>query len=378
MTKSNRLQSLDVLRGFDLCLLFCIGGIIVKASEAFQLPWLKAVAEQCEHVRWEGFYVWDQIMPLFMFMAGVSIPFAFTKYRRDNWSDKQIYWRIGKRFIILWILGMVCQGNLLTFIPGEFKWYSNTLQTIALGYAVSAVLYLNTKPKTQIIIAIALMLLYWAAMMFIRVDGYGGGDFSKNGNLAEWVDRTVMGYSRHCTQRNPDGSFTFPTWYRYTWLLSSLNFIVTVMSGMFAGEVLIKKDKTGNQKALFLITLGAICIALGLLWGLQMPIVKKIWTSSMTLFSSGISFVLMGAVYWYVDVKHWKGLGWLTVFGMNSIFVYMLPNFVSMSGIAGRFLSGLQNYIPEPTYLFWRELAGAVLLYFLLKLMRDKGIFLKA
>jgi len=376
--ENKRLKSLDVLRGLDLFLLFCLGGMIVSGAKAFEWPWLTALAEQCEHVEWEGYQLWDQIMPLFMFMAGVSIPFAFSKYREESRSKKQIYFRIGKRFVILWVFGMICQGNLLTFIPGEWKWYSNTLQTIAVGYLASSLLFLHTKPKTQIVTAILLTLLYWAAMTFIKVDGWGGGDFTPDGNLAEWIDRKVMGYSRHCTERVSDGGYIFPDWYRYTWLLSSLNFIVTVMSGMFAGEVLKKSDKSGNQKALFLITLGAICIVAGLIWGLQMPIVKKIWTSSMTIFSSGISFMLMGVFYWMVDVKCWKGFEWLTVFGMNSIFTYMIPCFLSFKGVADNFLKGLLNYMPESSYAFCKEIGAFVLLYLLLKLMKEKGIFLKA
>jgi len=375
--ENKRLKSLDALRGFDLFLLFCLGSIIVLGANAFEWSWLKALSVQCDHVDWQGYRIWDQIMPLFMFMAGVSIPFAFSKYREQNWSRKQIYWRIIRRFLVLWILGMVCQGNLLTFIPGEWKWYSNTLQTIAVGYLVSSLMFLNTKPRTQIITAFGLTLAYWAIMTFVRVDGYGGGDYSPDGNLAEWIDRTVMGYSRHCTERTPDGGFIFPDWYRYTWLLSSLNFIVTVMSGMFAGEVLKNKEKNGNQKALFLISLGAICIIAGLLWGMQMPIVKKIWTSSMTVFSSGISFVLMGVFYWIIDVRGCKGFNWLTAFGMNSIFVYMIPCFLSFRDIAGNFLKGLLNYMPESSYLFYREIAGAILLYMVLKIMKEKGIFLR-
>ena len=375
--KSQRLQSLDVLRGLDLFFLFVLEGLVIKASKAFPEPWLVDFAQQFHHVNWTGFHIEDQIMPLFMFMAGVSIPFAFTKYREENRSKKEIYWRIGRRFVVLWIFGMICQGNLFTWQPGEWKWYSNTLQTIAVGYLVSALMFLHTKPKTQIITAIALLVAYWAAMMFIKVDGWGGGNFTPDGNLAEWIDRRVMGYSRHCTVRTADGGYIFPDWYRYTWLLSSLNFVVTVMSGLFAGEVLINKTKTGNQKSLFLIVLGAICIGAGLLWGQQMPIVKKIWTSSMTLFTSGISFILMGVFYWYVDVKHWKGLGWLTVFGMNSIFVYMLPCFISLKGVGGRIIAGVANYVSEPVFLFYKEIAGAILLYLLLKYMKKKGIFLK-
>lgn len=375
---NKRLESLDILRGMDLFLLTCLGGIICSAGDAFQWGWLSGAAEQCEHVEWTGFHVWDQIMPLFMFMAGVSIPFAFSRYREERRSGGQIYWRIFRRFAALWVLGMVCQGNLLNLIPGDFKPYSNTLQTIAAGYLVSSLMFLHTKPRTQIITALFLLAAYWAAMSFISVEGCGGGDFSRDGNLCEWVDNHVLGRFRHYAEVAPDGTVSVPVWYRYTWILSTLNFIVTVMSGMFAGEVLCGRRHHDVSKALFLVVLGAVCIAAGLLWNLQMPIIKTIWTSSMTVFSTGISFVLMGVVFYVVDCLHWTyGLGWLKYFGMNSILVYMIGNFVSFNGIADRFIYGLGNYVTGPVYDFIVSVCGTLLFTWLLRILYRNKVFLR-
>ena len=91
---------------------------------------------------------------------------------------------------------MMCQGNLLGLDPDCIYLYSNTLQSIAAGYLITAVLFLYTSRRTQIGVAVALLLVYWAAMQFITVGSYGGGNYTPEGNLAEWIDRTMLGRFR--------------------------------------------------------------------------------------------------------------------------------------------------------------------------------------
>ena len=84
-------------------------------------------------------------------------------------------------------------------------------------------------------------------MQFITVDGYGGGNYTPQGNLAEWIDNTVLGRFRD-TAQVIDGKVVVADWYHYTWILSSLNFGVTVLTGLFAGY--IAKDKIEEKKKL--------------------------------------------------------------------------------------------------------------------------------
>mgnify|MGYP003273167816 FL=1 len=116
-------------------------------------------------------------------------------------------------------------------------------------------------------------------MQFITVDGYGGGNYTPDGNLAEWVDRTVLGRFRDAAVVE-NGQIVFAGSYRYTWILSSLNFGVTVLTGVFAGHIL-KSGMDRKHKWQWLLGIGVIMVALGWLWGLQLPVIKKIWTSSM-------------------------------------------------------------------------------------------------
>ena len=195
-------------------------------------------------------------------------------------SDKKgLFRRLGKRILLLWIFGMMCQGNLLGLDPDRIYLYSNTLQSIAAGYLITAVLFLYTSRRTQIGVAVALLLVYWAAMQFITVGSYGGGNYTPEGNLAEWIDRAVLGRFRDGAKM-VDGEIVFAPWYHYTWILSTLNFGVTVLTGLFAGY--IAKDKTSDiYKLKWYFGAGAVMVAAGWLWGLQMPVIKTIWTSSM-------------------------------------------------------------------------------------------------
>ena len=143
-----RLESLDALRGMDLLFLVAISDIIEELAEVVDTPWMSAIMECFTHKKWEGFSPWDLVMPLFMFMAGVAIPFALGKYKeplaQTGESRKRLYFRLGKRVLLLWIFGMMVQGNLMALDPDRIYLFTNTLQAIAVGYFFSAIIYLHT------------------------------------------------------------------------------------------------------------------------------------------------------------------------------------------------------------------------------------------
>ncbi len=376
-----RLESLDVLRGADLFFLVALGPIMGKIASAADTEWLNKGMWIFHHVGWEGFSPWDIIMPLFMFMAGATIPFAMERYRREG-DKRAALWRIARRVVVLWIFGMMCQGNLLALDPNQIYLYTNTLQAIAVGYAVAAVMYLFTNLRTQIVAAVLLLLAYWAAMEWVEVvivntsfEKFGGGDYSPEHNLAEWIDRTVLGRFRdHATVEN--GVVVFSEWYRYTWILSSLTFGVTGLCGMFAGTI-AKSEMAERRKLLWLFGGGTAMIAVALLWSIWMPIIKIIWTSSMALFAAGISFVLLGISYYFIDYKgHRRGITWLKVYGMNSIAAYMLTQIVNFRGVADSLFYGLEQYMGD-WYNVLLTLCQVGTIYIILYIMYRKKIFLK-
>ena len=372
---SQRLESLDILRGFDLFMLVGLEMAMHHLSVAIDTPAFHSFMWCFTHVDWEGFSTWDLVMPLFMFMSGITIPFALSRYK-DAQDKSLIYKRIFKRVVLLWIFGMMCQGNLLGLNPERIYLYSNTLQSIAMGYLISSLLFLHTRIRTQIITAIMLLLVYWGAMEFITVNGYGGGNYTPEGNLAEWIDRELLGRFRDGASV-VNGEVFFPDWYRYTWILSSLNFGVTVLTGTFAGYILKNKEWMPQKKLTYLLIIGLLMVAIGWIGGIWHPVIKKLWTSSMVLVSSGYCFLLMALFYYIIDYKGWrKYTNWLKVYGMNSIVAYMLTMCVNFSCIGHSLFHGLEPYMGA-YYQVLITLSNVAIVYFILWCLYKKQLFLR-
>lgn len=376
MKTKERLMSLDVLRGLDLFFLVGLECVMHPLASAIDTEGFHDFMWNFSHVEWEGFSPWDLVMPLFLFMSGVSIPFAMSNYRKG--ADKSgLCQRLLKRVALLWIFGMICQGNLRGLDPDRIYLYSNTLQTIAVGYLFTVIFYLFTSWRTQAGIAVLLLLGYWGAMKWVTVDGFGGGNYTPDLNLAEWIDRTVLGRFRDGASVE-DGVVQFAPWYRYTWILSSLNFIVTVMTGCFAGQILRNVSFKPNQKALLLAVAGAVLVAAGWLWNIEFPVIKKLWTSSMVLVSSGYCFLLMAVSYYIVDVKGLRrGTEWLRVYGMNSIIAYMLAQCINFRSVAHSLFYGVEQYVGPAWYQVLMAASCSIIIYIILWRMYKLRIFLR-
>ncbi len=359
-----RVMSIDALRGFDM--FFIIGGERIFASlhEIFNSPTTEFIRTQLKHVEWEGFRFEDLIMPLFLFIVGVVMPYSFEKRRLAGQSKVRLYLHVLKRFVILFILGMVAQGNLLEFDISKLHIYSNTLQAIAAGYIISAIIMLNLDIRWQIAVTGILLLLFWALMMLIPVPGHGAGVLTPEGNLAIYIDRAIFG---------PFIDGTDPP---YTWILSSMTFACTVMLGVMAGHVL-RTDKVGIRKVVWLLAIGAGCIVAGLLWSLCFPIIKHIWTSSFVLFSGGFCFILLALFYLVIDVLGFRKWAFgFVVIGMNAITVYMAVHIINFRNIGGVFVEGLEKYIGD-WYPFIHALAGFTVVWLILWWMYRKKTFIK-
>ena len=364
-----RLASLDILRGFDLFMLVFFQPVFIAFARHWaEVPVFSFLLNQFDHVQWEGFAVWDLVMPLFLFMVGAAMPFSFDKYREN--SDKTvIYKKIAKRFVILFILGAVVQGNLLSLDPLQIRIYTNTLQAIAMGYVISAVLLLHLSQKWQITATAILLVSYWAMLTFF-------GDFTPEGNVAETIDRTLLGRFRDGVWYDQDGTWHFSDQYRYTWILSSMVFGVTTMLGVFAGQIMKNgKDKLKNSRLMFL--LGIALLVSAWLLSFQTPIIKKIWSASMTLWSGGLCFLLMALFYYIIDHRGWGScLNWLKIYGMNSIVAYCLGEVVNFRSAAHSLLWGFEKYTGDyyPAILTF---ANFLILFFILRIMYKLRVFVK-
>ena len=95
------------------------------------------------------------------------------------------------------------------------------------------------------------------------------------------------------------------------------------------------------KKLQYLLVIGVALIVAGQLWGLQMPIIKKIWTPSYVCVAGGYSILLLSAFYYVVDVL--KIQWWTAPFiwiGVNPLTIYLARNFVEFNKISLRLVGG--------------------------------------
>lgn len=372
-----RLQSLDTLRGLDIIFIVVLDPIVASLEYA-NTEWFSRLNPFFLHSEWNGFSFWDIVMPLFMFMSGVTIPYSLGKYRETT-NSYHFYFRLIKRVLLLWILGMVVQGNLLGFDPNLIFIYSNVLQAIAVGYFFSSLFYLKMSVKAQICTAIILLLTYWGLMEFVSINGYGGGDYTPQRNLAEYIDRIVLGRFRDCA-RVVDGEVVFHPLYTYTWILNSLNFVVTVLSGVFAGEIL-KSTIKGQRKLWLMFSIGLVWVIIGWCLNIVHPVNKHIWTSSYTLVSSGYCMLLLWLSYYLIDYCGYnKYMTLFKVYGMNSITAYILtevPNVTRRLSMISDFALHFSEPYVGGYYQVMITASNVLLIFLLLYFLYRKKLFIR-
>jgi predicted acyltransferase len=324
-------MSVDALRGFDMFWIVGGGPLVMELCKLFSNPLPPWLERHFDHVVWEGFVGWDLIMPLFLFIVGVAMPFSVGKRLARGDRRASIYRKVIYRTVVLWVLGMIAQGHLLAFDLNNLQFYSNTLQSIAAGYLISSIALVELPVRWQAALAGALLVVYWALMRFVPVPGHGAGAFTPDGNLAMWIDKALLG-------RFQDGT-------TYTWILSSLGFGATVLIGVLAGH-LLRAQLPGRRKVLWLVVAGLGCLLSGWLWSFAFPIIKHLWTSSMVLWAGGWSLLLLALFYGVIDVLGYRRWAFfLTVIGMNAIVAYMAPDIIPFSQISNTLCAGLAKHL---------------------------------
>ena len=331
---SGRLVSLDAFRGLSIA-----GMILVNnpGSWAHIYPPLA-------HAEWHGWTPTDLIFPYFLFIVGVAIPFSFQRRLGEGAERGDLFRHVVRRALI--IVGV---GFAMRMVPdfnfAEMRW-PGVLQRIGLVYLLAAGLYLWFAAKGRWFWTGGLLLGYWAVMMLVPVPGYGAGDLSPDGNVGAYLDRLLM--DGHLSQGmwDPEG------------LLSSFPAVATSLLGIFTGEWLLSR-RDGKVLTRGLLAAGVVMVLVGLGWGLMFPINKKIWTSSYVVFTAGTALLLLGAMYWAIDVKRWRGW-WhmpMVVYGMNAIAAFvasgMLAKTMGRIRVGGEDGTSLHGWIYQNLFQSW-------------------------
>jgi predicted acyltransferase len=323
-----RLLSLDALRGFDM--FWLIGGetIAEAGAKLTGWGWLVWLAGQLHHPEWDGFSLYDLIFPLFLFMAGVAMPYSFERRLARGDSRQSLHWHVVRRGLLLVLLGMIYNGLL------QFDWenmrYPSVLGRIGLAYLFAALIVLNSRPRTQLLWIAGILLGYWAALKLIPVPGYGAGDLSPGHTLTDFVDRSLIPGKLYRGDRDPEG------------ILGTVPAIATALAGAVTGQYLKNTRYSPYAKTATMAVAGLISVGLAVLWNIDFPINKNLWSSSFVLNCAGLSLLLLSLFYLVIDV--WRIRGWtffFVVIGSNSILAYMARELIDFEFTARFFFGGV-------------------------------------
>ncbi len=324
-----RLLSLDALRGFDMFWIVGAEELVRGLQKVTQNGPLSLLADQLRHKAWAGFHFEDFIFPLFVFIVGVSLVFSLSKTLERSGRRAAIL-RILRRSALLYFLGILYYGGFST--PFEKIRLLGVLQRIALCYLFASLLFCYLKPKALVGVCAGLLLGYWALLSFVPVPGHGTGNFAEGANLTNYVDAQFLPLRKWDGDHDPEG------------LLSTLPAIASCLLGVFAGLLLKNAAVPDRKKVGCLVVAGLACLAVGWLWHLNFPVIKKIWSSSFVLVAGGYSYLLLAAFYQVIDI--WKFQKWAQPFvwiGVNPITIYFGGRFIDFEAMAKLFVGGPVN-----------------------------------
>jgi predicted acyltransferase len=352
---SRRLLSLDALRGFDM--FWIVGGeeLIRALYKAWPIGPLHALDAQMHHKAWEGVAFYDLIFPLFVFIVGVSLVFSLSRAIERGGKANALK-RILLRSLALYVIGLFYYGGLSKGVD-HIRWVG-VLQRIALCYLFSSVFFCAFRLRGLIAVCAALLLGYWALVSFVPIRDFDlarnhlkkrhldpqsaetatlfqsttnfvRSRFENGLNLTHQIDFQYLPGLRLDGAYDPEG------------LLSTLPAIATCLLGFFAGFLLKNQAIPDQRKVLCLLGAGLLGLVCGFLWGLQFPVIKKIWTSSYVLIAAGYGCLLLGVFYQVIEIWQWRK--WCTPFvwiGMNPITIYLAFNVVDFGNLAKRLAGG--------------------------------------
>lgn len=385
-----RIVSLDAFRGLVMLLMLNEGTRLPEVARAFPHSAIWAfVAYNTEHVDWQGCSLHDLIQPAFSFLVGTSLPFSIASRIAKGQTFGQLLGHAVRRAFILIFLGIF----LRSLWSQQTYWtFEDTLTQIGLGYVFLFLLGF-ARVRTQVITLVLILICFWAAFALYPAPG-PQFDYARVGVPQNW-DHNYTGFLSHWN-KNSNLSWAFDVWFlnlfprEHPFVFNSggwstLSFIPTLgtmIMGLLTGEWL-KSQKSKEEKLRGLVISGTALVLLGLAcqWAGICPIVKRVWTSSYTLYSGGLVVLMLAGFYALMEWKGWQRWGFpLVVIGMNSIAIYVMSwTMTDFFGNAlARHFGGTIQSISGPT--FQPVLHGfliMVIFWFILYWMYRRKLFLK-
>lgn len=362
LTPSQRLLSLDFMRGFIMVLLAAeSAGLYEHLFEGTKgVTVVNGFFLQFFHHPWNGLRFWDLIQPSFMFMAGVAMAFSLHKQQQQGLTWQQSFKKILKRCFWLFFWGVLDYAVRPQGLSFEL-W--DVLTQLSFTTLVAFLIF-KWSNLAQILVCVGLLLLTEILYRYTHVPGFDQ-PFTDQHNFGNYVDTILM------NKINPGG-----------WVaINCIPTAVHTIAGALVGKLFLSK----NDKIRPMLICAAICLVAG--YGLDAlgitPIIKRIATSSFTLASLGWCLVELSFCYWWIDIRdHRKHLQFFTIVGMNSIFIYLFFEIVGDRWFT-KYISTISNgvlgwvHTPEMLSAIISSLCVFGLEWYLCYFLYKKKIFFK-
>jgi len=331
---SGRVVSLDVLRGTVMALMLNEATRLPQVARSFpdSAVW-GFIAFNTEHVPWQGCSLHDLIQPAFSFLVGAALPFSIASRKAKGQSYGHMVAHAAWRALLLIALGIFLRS---ASSQQTYFTFEDTLTQIGLGYVFLFLLGF-TRVRTQVMVALVILIVFWAAFVIYPAPG-PNFDYASVGVPQNW-EHNYTGFLSHFN-KNSNLSWRFDVWFLNLFprehpfvyneggwsTLSFIPTLATMILGLLTGEWL-KTDKSRVEKLRGLVIGGVGLVLLGLVcqWAGICPIVKRVWTSAYTLYSGGLVVLILAGFYALIEWKGWKRWAFpLIVIGMNSIAIYVM------------------------------------------------------
>lgn len=317
---TQRFYALDVFRGATVCLMILVNN---PGSWAHIYPPL-------EHAPWHGLTPTDLVFPFFLFAVGNA--FSFVMPRLEAGGDAAFWKKVIKRTALIFLIGLFLNWwPFVRWTDGHLSFINwvnpadgtkgvrilGVLQRIALCYFFAAIIIYFFKIRKAYYIALLLLLVYWL-LCYI---GNPEDPFSIGGWFGTGIDKKILGvphmYKGEGIAFDPEG------------LMSTLSAITEVILGYMIGDYIQKKGKN-HEMVSGLFVAAVAMIVTGFCWDMVFPINKKIWTSSFTIYTSGLATMTIATMIYLIEFKNARNgiTRFFDVFGKNALFVFALSAFL--------------------------------------------------
>lgn len=313
--------------------------IIHALAKAAPIPVFVWMSSQLHHTDWDGITFYDMIFPIFLFVAGVSMPYSFEKKMKTagvstpmelpSKEKRKIYLTMLKRTCKLLVLGFVVNG-LLRFDGFDQTRFASVLGRIGLAWFFAGIIYLNFDFKKQVCWLVTILVGYYLILLFIPVPGFGAGILTPEGSFSSYFDQQFLPGRLHSKVYDPEGLF------------STIPAVGTALLGIFLGTFLKSKDDfSANKKIVVMVTSALVLMLIGLIWDYDFPINKRLWSSSFVCFVGGFSILFFTFFYLIIDVLGFHKWAFpLILIGSNSILIYMASDGLVNFKYTAEFLFG--------------------------------------